>query len=354
MTAETDLKQASFVRKIFALVAMALMAVLLTGCGLSGWTWGSGESGRSSGGAAAPTEDQVSLPEATTAQQAPQDDADRLIIRAQTLRLKVESTTDTVDQLRRLADEHSATITNMQVATDTDEWLYRYDREGGSAGDGAALRGWVTVRVPAEDLDAFVADAAKLGTVVYQSESADDVTQEHIDLTARLENLRAQEARLRELVAAASNVEEMLAVEKELWRIRGEIESLDAQVQYLERQAARATVTVELTEEQPVVRPGGNSWGFVEAITAGVQGAVGVLTATVTFLIASSPLWLAGLLVFVLVRRSRKRRRASAATGAPAPTMASPPTASAAAESASADEPATPVNGPATSSGGAS
>ena len=341
MTAKIDLKQSGLVRKVFTLLALALVAVLLAGCGLGGWTWGVGDSGQSSGGAAVPTEDQASLPAVTTAPQAPQDDTDRLIISTQTLRLEVDSTTDTVEQVRRLAGEHSATITNMQVATDSDEWLYRYDRDGMPAGDGAALRGWVTVRVPAADLDAFVADVSQLGTVVYQSESTDDVTQEHIDLTARLENLRAQEARLRELVAAATNVEEMLAVEKELWRIRGEIESLDAQVQYLERQAARATVTVELTEKQPVVRPGGSSWGFVEAITNGIQGAVGVLTSTVTFLIASSPLWLTGLLVFFLVRRARRRRRADAATAASAQPVTFPPTAT-----APADEPATPPNEP--------
>ena len=225
----------------------------------------------------------------------------------------MQSTPDAVDEVRRLAGEHSATITNMQVATD-DDWLYRYDQQGGApAGDGTALRGWVTVRVPADDLTAFVADVSELGTVVYQSESTDDVTQEHIDLTARLENLRAQEARLRELVAAANNVEEMLAVEQELWRIRGEIESLDAQVQYLERQAALATVTVELTEEQPVVRPGGRSWGSWTPSPTASKAPPGVAF-LVTFLIASAPLWLIGLLVFYLVRRARRRRAANRVT----------------------------------------
>lgn len=55
----------------------------------------------------------------------------------------------------------------MQVATDTDEWLYRYDQEGLPPGDGAASRGWSTVRVPAADLDAFVADVSQLGTVAW-------------------------------------------------------------------------------------------------------------------------------------------------------------------------------------------
>lgn len=317
--------------RVVRIVLAVLALVLFASCGQGGWMMGGDESERSSGGGAATTsQDQAGAPpQAEPAQQAPLDGTDRLIVRAQVLRLEVQSTPDAVDEVRRLAGEHSATITNMQVATD-DDWLYRYDQQGGApAGDGTALRGWVTVRVPADDLTAFVADVSELGTVVYQSESTDDVTQEHIDLTARLENLRAQEARLRELVAAANNVEEMLAVEQELWRIRGEIESLDAQVQYLERQAALATVTVELTEEQPVVRPGGRSWGFLDAITDGIQGAAGVLAFLVTFLIASAPLWLIGLLVFYLVRRARRRRAANRVTATTPPAGAKtqqPPT----------------------------
>ena len=69
----------------FALVG-GCSVVLLAGCGLGGWTWGVGDSGQSSGGAAVPTEDQASLPAVTTAPQAPQDDTDRLIISTQTLR----------------------------------------------------------------------------------------------------------------------------------------------------------------------------------------------------------------------------------------------------------------------------
>ncbi len=87
MTAKIDLKQSGLVRKVFTLLALALVAVLLAGCGLGGWTWGVGDSGQSSGGAAVPTEDQASLPAVTTAPQAPQDDTDRLIISTQTLRL---------------------------------------------------------------------------------------------------------------------------------------------------------------------------------------------------------------------------------------------------------------------------
>lgn len=252
--------------------------------------------------------------------------ADRLVIRTQTMRLEVESTPEAVESIRGLASRHSAVITDLQVATETDEWLYRYDEYGYSVGDGAALRGWVTVRVPADELDAFVEGAMALGTVKFQSEGTEDVTQQHVDLSARLENLRAEELRLRTFFDAAKNVQEMLAVEVELNRVRGEIESLDAQVKYLERQAAMATVTIELTEERPVVRPDGDDWGFRDAITDGVRGAASVLTFAIAFIIATAPLWLLGLVVFFVVRLIVRKRRAKRVVDVPpgTPTASGP------------------------------
>ena len=184
-------------------------------------------------------------------------DADRMVIRTKTLRLEVESTTDTLEDIRGLIKTHGGTIQDLQVATDTDEWLYRYDEYGYATGDGAALRGWVTVRVPAASFEPFVADVIGLGEVRFQAEDSEDVTQQHVDLSARLANLKAEEERLRTFFDSAKDVKDMLAIETELNRVRQEIESLDAQVKYLERQAAMATITIELTEPRPVVRPSG-------------------------------------------------------------------------------------------------
>jgi hypothetical protein len=238
---------------------------------------------------------------------------DRLVIRSKTLRLEVDRTADAVGEIRALAKKHEAIITDLRVATETDDWVYRYDESGASSGE--ALRGWVTVRVPAAAFEAFVDEVSALGTVKYQSEATEDVTQQHVDLAARLENLRAEEKRLREFFDAAKNVNEMLAIEQELSRVRGEIESLDAQVEYLERQAAMATVTIELTEPKPVVRPDGESWGFADAITNGFRGAAGVIKIAITALIATSPLWLTGLALLAVIRAIVRRRRASRASG---------------------------------------
>lgn len=236
-------------------------------------------------------------------------EADRMVIRSKTVRLEVESTNDAVATIRTIARDRDAVITQLQVATDTEGPIYRYDEYGYSVGDGAALRGWVTVRVPAASFDQFIDDVIALGTVRFQSEDTEDVTQQYIDLSARLENLRVEEQRLREFFDAAKNVEEMLAIEAELSRVRGEIESMDAQVKYLERQAAMATVTIELTEPRPVVRPDGESWGFREAVTSGFRGAAEVINFGIALIIATAPLWLLGLAAFFIVRAIVRRRR---------------------------------------------
>lgn len=318
-------------RRVAGAIVLALVAALVAGCGSLIPAQDASEESRD-GVATAPSygtgEVYVSPEMPLTDESAVKGDvanvaeADRLIIRSKTLRLEVESTSETVDAIRVLAKEHEGVITDLQVATETEDWLYRYDESGYSVGDGAALRGWVTVRVPAETFESFIDAAAGLGTVKYQSEASEDVTQQHVDMAARLENLRAEEKRLREFFDAAKNVTEMLAIESELSRVRGEIESLDAQVKYLERQAAMATVTIELTEPKDIVRPEGESWGFADAITSGFRGAAGVIKVAITFIIATAPLWGLALIAFFVIRMFVRKRRATRAGSAGASTVA--------------------------------
>jgi hypothetical protein len=172
-----------------------------------------------------------------------------------------------------------------------------------------------TLRVPAADLEALIADVSELGVVVTQTGSASDVTEQYIDLAARMKNLKAEEARLRSFFDRAEKVSELLAVETELARVRGDIEALQAQIDYLERQVAKATLTVSMSESGPIVRPESGDWGFVEAITLGIQAAARVLTTLITGLIAIAPLLLLAGLVVWIVRAVRKRR----GKGTPAP-----------------------------------
>lgn len=290
-------------RVVIALFALVL-AMALGACGASGM-----------GGSSAREQDNSAPRQQPTAgggnpQQAPAD-GEPMIVWTQTVRLEVQKTADSIEALREVAGRHSAEIASMRLASD-DSWIY-----DSPAGRGTALRGWVTIKVPVAQREAFVKDVLGLGELVYQEETSDDVTQEHVDLSVRLENLRAQEARLRELVAQAANVEETLLVEKELWRIRGEIEALDAQVKYLERSAARATVTVEFTEDKPVVR----EWGFMDALEDGVRGAAEVLGFLITTIISLLPLAAIATILFfpirAIVRRYRAKRPPKPAGPAP-------------------------------------
>jgi hypothetical protein len=238
---------------------------------------------------------------------------ERLIIRNRSMRLEVDDVADTVDEIRDLADAHAGIVTNVQISTD-DGYFYMYDDYGRTEGSGDTMSGWVTIRVPAEGFDDFVDAVIDLGMVLWENDSLDDVTQQAVDLEARLENLRAEEVRLREFLDAAENVEEMLLVEAQLARVRGEIESMDAQIKYLERQAAMGTVSIELTEPKAVVRPDGPDWGFTAAFTRGLQLAADIVNGVIVLGIGLLPIALVvftPVIIVILVVRARRRRRES-------------------------------------------
>jgi hypothetical protein len=151
-----------------------------------------------------------------------------------------------------------------------------------------------------------------------ESENESDVTQQHIDLSARLKNLQATEERLREFFDKAKNVTEMLAIEQELSRVRGDIEAMQAEIAYLERQAALSTVTVELVGPTPVVRPTGEDWGFVAALTQAVRGFVNTINGIIVLAGVLAPVILLGIVAFYLIRTVVRRRRTTSGS-APVP-----------------------------------
>lgn len=166
----------------------------------------------------------------------------------------------------------------------------------------------VTIRVPAANLGQLEERVAALGVVLSQSASADDVTEAAIDLAARLKNLRAEEARLRSFLSKTTDVSELLEVERELARVRGEIESMDAQLTYLERQAARATLTVALSKPGPVAESSGISWALREAFARGITVAAAMITALVTVAVPVALIGVMVLAVAIPVSAIRRRR----------------------------------------------
>jgi prefoldin subunit 5 len=254
---------------------------------------------------------------------------EKLVVVTKTLRIETESVDASLTKIRELAARDRGDITDMQVSTSVDQPVYPLAYDGakspsGSGGSSVPLRAYVTVRVPADTYAAFIADAAKLGKVLYQSESADDVTQQHVDMKARIGNLKAEQARLRQMFAKAKNVSDMLAVEQELSRVQGDIESMQAQIDFLERQAAMATVTIELVEPTPLISPSGTDWGIKAAFTGAVRAFVNTMN---EIIVALGPI--VALLVFVglpvllviwVVRMMKRRARKALQPAPSAPT----------------------------------
>jgi hypothetical protein len=246
----------------------------------------------------------------------PDYQGERLVVRNVSMRMEVEDVPETVESIESAIEAAGGIVSMLNVGTAEDP-VYRYEAEG-ALGDGAPLAGYITVRVPADQLEAFTDEVSALGEVLRMDASQDDVTQQYVDLNARLKNLQAREERLRQLYEEAETVEDTLAVDRELSAVRGEIEAMQAQIQYLERQAAMATVTIELIEPAPIVRPAGESWGFGDALTNSLRAFVNTINWMIVLLGALAPFLIIALIVLgivMLIVRSRRKRRGDQGPG---------------------------------------
>jgi len=113
--------------------------------------------------------------------------------------------------------------------------------------------GTIIVKVPADKFtEAFAAFKNYGIKVERESTNAQDVTERYIDLEAQLKNLRAEEERYLEVMNRAFTVEDILKVSQYLSRVRGQIERLEGQLKYLNRQVDMSTITTYLTAEAEV------------------------------------------------------------------------------------------------------
>lgn len=112
---------------------------------------------------------------------------------------------------------------------------------------------YVTVKVPSAGFEAISGSLSSIGEVKSLSTDTSDVTQEYSDLSARIENLAAEKARLLEFYNRTGNVSELLQVEREVTRVQTELDQLTARRLQLENRVELATLNVRVYEETPLV-----------------------------------------------------------------------------------------------------
>lgn len=173
-----------------------------------------------------------------------------------------------------------------------------------------------SLRIPAPELLASVGDIKKLGRVENESQSGEEVTQQHTDLVARLKNSRDTEQRFREILEQhTGNVGEVLQVEEGIARVRGDIERMEAEQKALEHRVDFAAIELQLTEEyEAQLNPPAPSVStrMHNAFAAGYHDALETVFGITLFFTEYAPsflIWLAiiGLPLILVWRRYRAR-----------------------------------------------
>ncbi len=286
-------------RALTAIGTAALAGLLLAGCGGSGdYAESSADSGMMAEGAMpaeAPMMDQAAMTEDRTV-------TDRSIIRTAYVAMRVNDVTDAVAEVRALVAKREGIISGESLSSGT---------PGGYAS--------ITAQVPAADLTAFLDELGALGKVDSLDVTAQDVTTQVIDLDARIAVLESSIERLNALLAEATRVEDIVAIESELSMRQADLDSLTSQRTYLSEQVAMSTVTISLspiTEIADVDMPGFLSglqtgWSTFLALIAFAITAAGFL---VPFIVVAAIILIP--LTVWLTRRARRRAAAAQAAKA--------------------------------------
>lgn len=232
------------------------------------------------------------------------DVQERLIIRNADMAIVVDDAEAAIDAIDQLAARAEGWVVSSNV----------WEAEG-------VKRGSITVRVAADRLDAFLNEIDRLANeVTQQSISGEDVTEEFVDLEARLRNLQATATRVRSFLDEAQDVEEALAVNAELSRLEQEIERISGRMQYLRQSARFSQVSIQVTPDalaRPMTigrwQPQGTAQTAIEALIKTLQWVADVLIFVVLYLV---PMGLViGLPVYFAIRFLARRQKREAKAG---------------------------------------
>lgn len=184
-----------------------------------------------------------------------------------------------------------------------------------SGQDGKIDAGTIALRVPAASFSAAIADAGKLGTLKRQQISTQDVTQEYVDLQARIVNAQAKLETFRKLYDKATSINDIVNVQQFLTAAQDELEQLKGRQRYLEEHTNFSTLTINLTEAGVVVttvttKP---SWGVGKAFGDGARNLVKAFNAIIRALGIIVPvvvvLAIIGYIAFLVWRWNARRKR---------------------------------------------
>ena len=171
---------------------------------------------------------------------------------------------------------------------------------------------YLTLRVPQDSLDSYLAGTESLGRITSRSESAQDVTASYQDTATRLETQLALMARLQALITESADLSDLLALEAQIADTQYQIDRLQSSLNSTDRQVSYSTVDVTLKEEKVAELTDTTvSFGerIVSAITVGFEALTDFLQDMVVFLVAALPFIAIAAVAFVIGRIVIRKRR---------------------------------------------
>ena len=216
-----------------------------------------------------------------------------MVIRVGQAFIEVDKVDPAILKIRQLAAQVGGYITNSSV----------------SGGRDQIRQATLELKIPAPKYDQAVGSLSTIGKVETVNSTAQDVGEEFVDVTARVNNARRLEDRLINLLSTRTGkLDEVLRVERELARVREEIERYEGRLRYLSSRVATSTLTITVHEPAPILgnNPGENpiaralrrAWKNFIALVAGVIASLGVVI----------PLALVAFAAWVGYRRWRRRQ----------------------------------------------
>ena len=249
---------------------------------------------RSRGGQAQPGDNDALSAQAKSSSASPAHQQPRYQIKTANLAIEVADVPKAQQDAERIALAVNGRVESSQKSND----------------EGVLASAELTFRVPVQGFETAVNRLRKLGRVLNDNLTGEDVTGQIVDAEARMKVMKAEEDQYVELLKATRKIGEILSVKERLSQVRQEIESLDATRTALKDQAAESTIHLSLTEKPSPERPKQNE-NWLENVWANAVGGLNSvgrgLGSAAVFLFVFSPIWLPVVLIGWWL--SRKYRR---------------------------------------------
>ncbi len=264
------------------------------------------------GGAPQAAMQNASLQQAGDAQPQPVA-VERKIIRDATLTLEVDEPVKAAERITSAVESRGGFVVSSESRQET------------SGRNGRAYEViTVQARVPSAQFDAALKEIrAAGGSVTAEKVSGKDVTEEYIDLEARLRTQQALEAQLLDIMKTAHAVSDAISVERELTNVRTEIERIEGRKRFIENQSSLSTITVTLQPPAPLVATTGFFHSVGEALGDGVDIAAAITLFLIRALLALIPVFIFLVLPAYFILRYLLRRMNRRVP--PPPVVAQPP-----------------------------